>query len=58
MVARLMRKLKHDNGRADDVVIRDADVKVERVTTAAAEAERRLRLVEARARVYSRNAPS
>ena len=55
MLARLMRKLKHDNGRADDVVLRDADEKVERVERAAAIAERRLRVVEARANAYARN---
>lgn len=58
MLARLMRKLKHENGRADDVVLRDADAKVERVERAAEDAERRLQLVEARAHIYSRRAAS
>lgn len=50
-----MRRLKHEDGRAtDDVVLRDADRKLDEVERAAAIAERRLQVVEARANVYSR----
>lgn len=54
-----MRKLTHyEDGEAEDVVIQHADEKVEQVERAAAIAERRLKLVEARANIYSRSHPS